>query len=329
VADFNQVFFSDPSRPSWRLFVARTKDGTAHVSVVAVRLAGGKPAAPDGDLYSGAPTLLPAESAGREGIDRARPGPAQIQTTSPECEAYQAKQRERAAKEEELRRLGFELNDLQMRWQAALNKAAENERLQSANAANAQTGKGPLGALSAAGSVGAGLAAQQSRAEAQNLQTEIRLKQTQITMARAALPALSSSSPPFGCGDSRASQVPLQPAATLPASDTAVRAEVEKIRSGKYAPMPSSERTAGAAPLVAGPTTMNVKNLTDYDLSVFFDGPISARLTIKPKESRDLELVPGTFRVAGRVDAGDVLPFYGEETYARSARYSLTFYIAQ
>jgi hypothetical protein len=35
---------------------------------------------------------------------------------------------------------------------------------------------------------------------------------------------------------------------------------------------------------------------------------------------------PGMFHVAGRVSASDVLPFYGEETYEASARYSIRFY---
>jgi hypothetical protein len=42
-----------------------------------------------------------------------------------------------------------------------------------------------------------------------------------------------------------------------------------------------------------------------------------------------LELAPGAFHVAGRVAAANVLPFYGEDTYAGSARYSVEFYIGQ
>ena len=39
-ANINQVFFSDPSRPRWRLFVGRLNDSTVGISVVAAQLAG-------------------------------------------------------------------------------------------------------------------------------------------------------------------------------------------------------------------------------------------------------------------------------------------------
>jgi hypothetical protein len=114
----------------------------------------------------------------------------------------------------------------------------------------------------------------------------------------------------------------------LPAEPT-VRDEVEKIRSGPYAAMPPAQRAAVSVPAVSGRTTMTVKNSTAYELSVFFDGPVSTKLTLMPDASQDLDLTPGTFHVAGRVAAANVLPFYGEETYAGSARYSLTFYIGR
>ena len=73
---------------------------------------------------------------------------------------------------------------------------------------------------------------------------------------------------------------------------------------------------------------MTVKNSTGYELTVFYDGPVSKKLTLAPGTSQEVELAPGAFHVAGRVTAGDVLPFYGEESYASSAGYSETFYIA-
>jgi hypothetical protein len=72
---------------------------------------------------------------------------------------------------------------------------------------------------------------------------------------------------------------------------------------------------------------MTVENSTAYELSVFYDGPVSKKLTLAPGASQTIDLAPGAFHVAGRVSASDVLPFYGEETYAGSASYSETFYI--
>ena len=114
---------------------------------------------------------------------------------------------------------------------------------------------------------------------------------------------------------------------TRPAVEPTVADEVAKIYSGLHGKMPTAQRVMGA-PAVSGRTTMTVKNSTAYELSVFFAGPVSQKLTLSPGSSQDLDLAPGTFRVGGRVAAPDVLPFYGEETYAGSARYSVEFYIA-
>src|SRR5450759_4812608 len=92
--------------------------------------------------------------------------------------------------------------------------------------------------------------------------------------------------------------------------------------------MPPAQRATVSAPTVSGRTTMTVKNSTAYELSVFFDGPVSQKLTLAPGSSQDLDLAPGTFRVGGRIAAAHVLPFYGEETYSGSTRYSVEFYIA-
>jgi hypothetical protein len=93
--------------------------------------------------------------------------------------------------------------------------------------------------------------------------------------------------------------------------------------------MPVAQRSGSRGAGLPGQTTMTITNSTAYELSVFFDGPVSTKATLAPGASHDLELKPGAFRVAGRVAAADVLPFYGEETYDSSTRYSVTFYIAQ
>ena len=72
---------------------------------------------------------------------------------------------------------------------------------------------------------------------------------------------------------------------------------------------------------------MSIKNSTAYELSVFFDGPVSTKATLSPGASQDLDLAPGVFHVAGRVAAANVLPFYGEDTFDSSTSYSMTFYI--
>ena len=52
----NQVFFADPSRPAWRLFVTRLSEATVGVSVVAMRLTGAASAVPNPAMFPGVPT---------------------------------------------------------------------------------------------------------------------------------------------------------------------------------------------------------------------------------------------------------------------------------
>lgn len=74
--------------------------------------------------------------------------------------------------------------------------------------------------------------------------------------------------------------------------------------------------------------TLTVQYSPADELTVFYDGPVSKKLTLAPGASQTLDLAPGEFHVAGLVSAADVLPFYGQETYAGSASCSATFYIA-
>jgi hypothetical protein len=114
---------------------------------------------------------------------------------------------------------------------------------------------------------------------------------------------------------------------TMLPTEPTISDEVAKIRGLPHvAPPPAQISTGGSASY--GRTTMTIKNSTAYELSVFFDGPVSTKVVLSPGASQDLDLAAGTFKVAGRVAAANVLPFYGEETYG-SARYSVTFYIGQ
>ena len=121
------------------------------------------------------------------------------------------------------------------------------------------------------------------------------------------------------------------PSPTVPAmflTEPTISDEVETIRKGIHGTMPHAELDTVGTPAVSGRTTMNVKHSTAYELSVFFDGPVPKKLILAPGSSQDLDLDPEAFHVAGRVAAAHVRPFYGEETYAGSARYTMEFYIA-
>jgi hypothetical protein len=215
------------------------------------------------------------------------------------------------------------LNDLQLQYQTASQKA-----LQAQQAANSSSsGTGWLGAINQTlGSVDK-MAAQKFQADAQNLQLQETQKQSELNNAQFSLSMLPAFAQPMGCSTYSVSQQAMPSSPVAAPAETSVHDEVEKIRSGTYAPMPPAQ-VSSASPATWGGTTMTVKNSTAYELTVFYDGPISKKLTLAPGSSQEVDLAPGAFHVAGRVSAANVLPFYGEETYSSSASYSETFYIA-
>jgi len=326
--NINQVFFADASKPASRLFVAKINAATVGISVVAVRVAGVAPNAVSPDAFAKVPTMLPTEPTVPEGVAKVPSGQIQPAATAAECEAYQKGVRERASGEEAVRRLGTELSGLQMSYQNAMQQALESD--QRASVSCSAGGGGLVGGINAMGCSAARLTSQQKRAEAQSLQLQINQKQSQITSAQTSLITSAPSALPPGCRTD-GTMIIATPGSSSTGSAASVEPTVhdvvEKIRAGDHAAMPPAQSVTVNALAVSGQTTMTVKNSTAYELSVFFDGPVSTKLTIMPGASQDVDLAPGTFHVAGRVTAADVIPFYGEETYSSSARYSVTFYI--
>jgi hypothetical protein len=321
------LFFSDPANPTWRLYVARIDDGTVGVSILATKHGTVQPGSATAGGFSWAPLMLLVE---------------------PRCGEYKKREDERNRQQSEIKALGAELNDLQRRYQDALTEAMGADQRAISNCSG---GAGFLGALKEVACFADRTTSQQKRAEAQQLTFTMNQKQSQMTSAQVSLATLAPSPLPPGCRtdgtaivalpgssptESRVSAGPSVHAIAPSSSQMGLSVSeqptvhdlVEKIRSGNHGPMPVAQRVTVNARAASGRTTMTVKNSTAYELFVFFDGPVSTKLEIMPGISQDVELVPGTFHLAGRVTADDVLPFYGEATYAGSASYSVTFYIA-
>lgn len=192
--NMNQVFFADPSKPAWRFFATKTKDGYVGLSIVAVRFADAPASAANTTPFPAVPTMLPTDPA--VSGEAVRAGQASHTGASDaQCQEYQRQELERTSKEQEVRRLGAELQKLQLQYQDASTKALQAQ--QSANN-NGQAQTGVLGALNSAVSTLATTVAQQKQAEAQNLQTQITFKQSQLTNAQIGLSTLTRSAPPPG-----------------------------------------------------------------------------------------------------------------------------------
>jgi hypothetical protein len=320
------LFFSNPVKPTWRLYVARIDGDTVGLSIVAAQVGTAQPISATADWNVLAPMMLLAE---------------------PRCQEYKQREDERSRRQNEIKALVSEVNDLQRRSQEAMAEAtAADQRAIS----NCSGGTGFLGGLKAVACFADRNTSQQKQGEAQQLALTLNQKQFQMNSAQLSLATLASSQLPLGCRtdgtaivavpgfSSKGVALPIAPISHVAAPselgsalsvEPTVHDVMERIRLGDHGPMPVAQRSGSRGAGLPGQTTMTITNSTAYELSVFFDGPVSTKATLAPGASHDLELKPGAFRVAGRVAAADVLPFYGEETYDSSTRYSVTFYIAQ
>lgn len=326
IARMKTLFFSNPVKPTWRLYVARIDGDTVGLSIVAAQVGTAQPISATADWNVLAPMMLLAE---------------------PRCQEYKQREDERSRRQNEIKALVSEVNDLQRRSQEAMAEAtAADQRAIS----NCSGGTGFLGGLKAVACFADRNTSQQKQGEAQQLALTLNQKQFQMNSAQLSLATLASSQLPLGCRtdgtaivavpgfSSKGVALPIAPISHVAAPselgsalsvEPTVHDVMERIRLGDHGPMPVAQRSGSRGAGLPGQTTMTITNSTAYELSVFFDGPVSTKATLAPGASHDLELKPGAFRVAGRVAAADVLPFYGEETYDSSTRYSVTFYIAQ
>ena len=69
-----------------------------------------------------------------------------------------------------------------------------------------------------------------------------------------------------------------------------------------------------------------VKNDTAYTLTALFSGPTDRRVEVAPGGSIAVDLLPGSYKLVGRVNAPNVLPSYGEHVFNASSS-GVKFYI--
>jgi hypothetical protein len=114
------------------------------------------------------------------------------------------------------------------------------------------------------------------------------------------------------------------PAPTVLPTAPSISQEIEKVRNGRYTPLPPIQSTG--APSHNGMGVFEVKNNTPYTLTALFSGPIERRVEVPARGSISIELPAGSYKLVGRVDAPNVLPSYGEHVFDASSA-GLEFYI--
>jgi|ERR1017187_6383508 hypothetical protein len=115
------------------------------------------------------------------------------------------------------------------------------------------------------------------------------------------------------------------PLTQLPTAPT-VRDEIETIRGGRYLPLPVP--VSGSCVPHSGTGALRVvENGTLYQLRLLFSGPVDREVTISPGQKQSVSLPAGQYKVAGSVNATNVRPFYGEETYKDAEECAVQFYV--
>ncbi len=98
--------------------------------------------------------------------------------------------------------------------------------------------------------------------------------------------------------------------------------EVKQIAEGKYGDLPQAETR-----MVGGnESKIEVRNDTQYELTVRYSGPLSQKLVIPARETRHANLRPGEYKVAASVAAADVRNYYGTQTM-EGGLYNSNFFI--
>jgi len=118
-----------------------------------------------------------------------------------------------------------------------------------------------------------------------------------------------------------------QGTAQIVPGESGIRGEIDSIaRSGKFVPLPEPQMVLGNRANSA--TAIRIlRNDTSYPLHVLMSGPVDRRVDLAPGGSASIELPPGSYRVAARVDAAAVQPFYGVQVLEAGIEYTSQFFI--
>jgi tetratricopeptide (TPR) repeat protein len=107
-----------------------------------------------------------------------------------------------------------------------------------------------------------------------------------------------------------------------------IRKQIADIEeSGKYLAMPAPQAVPRRGTSGSSSDNYTIENGTPFGLTVIFSGPASKQVALLPGTTRTVSLPVGTYKVAARVTAPDVLPFFGVDQYAPNSDYQARFYI--
>jgi hypothetical protein len=101
--------------------------------------------------------------------------------------------------------------------------------------------------------------------------------------------------------------------------------EVERIRSGKHGSLPPLTTTAKGG---LGDPVTKIQNGTQYGLTIWFAGPCSHEVHVKPKTTVTAVFCAGSYNLAAMVDTTTFLPLVREQQdFEVGVEYLLNFFV--
>jgi len=94
--------------------------------------------------------------------------------------------------------------------------------------------------------------------------------------------------------------------------------------SNRFSALPQAQASRSGSS--GAPPTLVIQNHTQFDLSILMDGPTSRSISVPAGDTLPAaEILPGSYRVLGRANAPNVLPFLGTQQYSGGSAYTLSF----
>jgi len=106
-----------------------------------------------------------------------------------------------------------------------------------------------------------------------------------------------------------------------------IRDQIIRVEQGRHNNLPAATASPLGTSASSGSIRRTVENGTAYTLIVLFGGPVEQRIVLGPGRTEQVELPPGTYKVAAHVSAPSVLPFFGVQIYSAGQEYTSHFYI--
>lgn len=77
-----------------------------------------------------------------------------------------------------------------------------------------------------------------------------------------------------------------------------------------------------------GESFLVIENTTNYDLTIYFSGPEHKIVEIEPEKKIEIDIKPGTYKIAAELIDSNILPFYGIVAYQEGQKYKEVYSIS-